>query len=118
FNISNSLLDEIDVDNEGRIIENCLIRYFDPKLQDDDKESKRSDLNKMFMDLVENKKIKKIYVNFQYERNNEYFCFYSKVVPPKFHHFFVLDFSDGKINIDRDQDMMTQMALCMGYYNY
>ena len=42
----------------------------------------------------------------------------SKVVPPKFHHFFVLDFSDGKINIDRDQDMMTQMALCMGYYNY
>ncbi|EOK9079478.1 hypothetical protein ACIU2E_RS25525, partial [Escherichia coli] len=59
FNISNSLLDEIDVDNEGRIIESCLIRYFDPKLQDDDKESKRSDLNKMFMDLVENKKLKK-----------------------------------------------------------
>lgn len=118
FNISNSQLDEIEVDNEGRIIENCFIRYFDPKLQDDDKESKRLDLNKMFMDLVKNKKIKKISVNLQYEMNNEYFCFYSKVVPPQTDHFFVLDFADDKVNIDRDQDMTTQMALYMGDCNY
>lgn len=118
FNISNSQLDEIEVDNEGGVIENCFIRYFDPKLPDDDKESKRSDLNKMFMDLVKIKKLKKIYINLHYEMNNENFCFYSKVVPSKTDHFFVLNFSDGKVNIDRGQDMTTQMALCMGDYNY
>ncbi|EPB6467310.1 hypothetical protein ACQUW4_001933 [Cronobacter dublinensis] len=115
FNVSNSQLDEVDIDNEGRIIENCFIRYFDPKIQDDDKDSKRPDLNRMFLDLVRNKMIKKISVNLQYEMKNEYFCFYSKVVPPQSHHFFVLDFTNDKVNIYRDKDMMTQMALSMGY---
>jgi len=118
FNISNSQLDEVEVDNEGRIIENCFIRYFDPRLQDDDKDSKRSDLNKMFLDLVKNKMIKKISVNFQYEMKNEYFCFYSKAVPPQTNHFFVLDFANDKVNLDRSQDMMTQMALSMGGNDY
>lgn len=50
--------------------------------------------------------------------NNAYFCFYSKVVSPQADHFFVLDFADDKINIDRDQDMTSQMALYMEDYNY
>lgn len=87
-------------------------------VSNDDKDSKRSDLNKMFLDLVKNKMIKKISVNFQYEMKNEYFCFYSKAVPPQTNHFFVLDFANDKVNLDRSQDMMTQMALSMGGNDY
>ncbi|NIC26384.1 hypothetical protein [Serratia plymuthica] len=117
FNISNSQIDEVEVDKEGRIIENCFIRYFDAELQDDDKESKRPDLNNMFIDLVNHKKIKEIAVNLQYENNNEYFCFYSKSALQKNDHFFVIDFVDGKINLDRNKERTTHMEKILGNHS-
>lgn len=113
FNISNSLMDEMEVDKEGKIIENCFIRYFDTKIQDDDKESKRSDLNGMFTDFVENKNIKSIAVNLQYENYNEYYCFYSGTVAPKNNHFFVIDFIDRRINLDRSKELNEHLKLMM-----
>ncbi|MBC3227477.1 hypothetical protein [Serratia fonticola] len=118
FNISNSLMNEIEVDKEGRVIENCFIRYFDTKIQDDDKESKRSDLNNMFTDLVKKKRIKSIAVNLQYESSNEYFCFYSRSVVPQNDHFFVIDFVDEKINLDRNKDLAVHMQLIMDNSSY
>ncbi|HIE6128574.1 TPA: hypothetical protein ACXN4M_001045 [Proteus mirabilis] len=113
FNISNSLMDEVEVDKEGRIIENCFIRYFDTKIQDDDKESKRPDLNNMFIDIVKNKKIKSIAVNLQYENANEYYRFYSRNVEPKNNHFFVIDFVEDKILLNRGKNMAEHMQLMM-----
>ncbi|EBQ9598980.1 hypothetical protein E0601_02905 [Salmonella enterica subsp. enterica serovar Carmel] len=117
FSISNSQIDEVEVDKEGRIIENCFIRYFDTELQNDDKESKRPDLNNMFIDLVNHKKIKTIAVSLQYENNNEYFCFYSNSVQPQNDHFFVIDFVDGKVNIDRNKNLDAHMELVMGNHS-
>ncbi|HBW1533373.1 TPA: hypothetical protein N3428_005160, partial [Klebsiella quasipneumoniae] len=109
-----SQIDEVEVDKEGRIIENCFIRYFDTELQNDDKESKRPDLNKMFTELVNHKRVKAIAVDFQCENNNEYFSFYSNTVQPKNEHFFVIDFVDGKINIDRNKNIATHLEWVMG----
>ncbi|HFN0789204.1 TPA: hypothetical protein ACHB2C_003330 [Klebsiella variicola subsp. variicola] len=114
FGIANSQIDEVEVDKEGRIIENCFIRYFDTELQNDDKESKRPDLNKMFTELVNHKRIKTIAVDFRYKNNNEYFSFYSNTVQSKNEHFFVIDFVDGKINIDRNKNIATHMEWVMG----
>lgn len=121
FNISNSQLDEVQVDKEGRVIENCFIRYFDSKLQDDDKGSKRTSLNNMFTDFVNHKKIKEIAVNLQYENNNEYFCFYSKNVSPRNEHFFVIDFTNGSINMNREvnrTDHMEKIIVANAKKNY
>lgn len=68
----------------------------------------------MFIDLVKNKKIA---VNLQYENPNEYFCFYSNSVCPQNDNFFVIDFVDGKIYLDRNKELDTHMKLIMDNYS-
>ena len=68
----------------------------------------------MFTELVNHKRIKTIAVDFRYKNNNEYFSFYSNTVQSKSEHFFVIDFVDGKINIDRNKNIATHMEWVMG----
>lgn len=68
----------------------------------------------MFTELVNHKRIKTIAVDFRYENNNEYFSFYSNTVQLKNEHFFVIDFVDGKINMDRNKNIATHMEWVMG----
>lgn len=101
FTIANAVIDEIEIDKEGRIIEKCFIKYFNTEIQKLNLEKEKQELSRNLGDMLEKHKIKDISIDLQYKKPNEYFTYYSKSVECSGSHFFHVKREEGDVYIDR-----------------
>lgn len=102
YTFANSMIDEVNVEDEGRIIEKLLILYFTPPSQRGNLKNEVGELKSKLLTLTTKYKINKI--NFSYEleeRGGKMFCFGSSDIKSSFTHQFKCELSGGKILLSK-----------------
>ncbi|WP_186234853.1 hypothetical protein [Burkholderia gladioli] len=99
FVVANSMIDEIGVKEEGKIIENVIIKYFRAKSQEENKEAEEGELRNTLLLLAHKHKIKSISVLLEMEDPTEHFRFFSRSVPSSDRHKFVCRIQDGTVEL-------------------
>ncbi|PJG84345.1 hypothetical protein [Conservatibacter flavescens] len=98
----NGLINEINADKEGKIIEKCFISYFDSNLQDNNKKSEEGSLkNNLFM-LKSEFNISKIDVYYNQINETDYTLFSSNSVRAMNEHYFSVSLIDDNVVIKRN----------------
>jgi len=97
--VANSMIDEIGVKEEGKIIENIIIKYFGAKSQEENKETEEGELRNTLLLLAHKHKIKSISVLLEMEDPTEHFRFFSRSVPPSDRHKFVCRIQDNTVEL-------------------
>lgn len=93
---ANSMSDEIPADDEGAVIENALIHYFDTRAQQTDKKNSLPK-SKNLLDLTLGaKKIKSVSIHMELENPSEYDALGSRCITPNTSHSFSWELLDGK----------------------
>ena len=102
----NSMSDEINLDDEGLIIEKCLILYFNSQNQIKNRKAEKTELENYLINISNNKKIKSIQFHYEFEKYNEYWKLYSSRITASMKHLFsieinndLLDFKLGSVMI-------------------
>ncbi|MDO6543873.1 hypothetical protein [Photobacterium sanguinicancri] len=90
FNVANAMINEVDAELEGQILEKCFIFYFDSKHQTRNKEKERRELENNLFKLALDNKIKAIHIGYEFEYPNEYGVFSSSKIPPDIGHIFTV----------------------------
>jgi len=93
FIIANSMINEIDAEAEGKIIEKILITYFDTPLQDDNRIAEEGELKNSLAKFLNKNRIASIHFQIEMDEPNEYFRFFSKTMQPTDRHNFVCTLS-------------------------
>lgn len=88
FHVSNAMIDEIQVDKEGQILEKCLILYFGSDNQTKNRENEKRELQNSLIQLAKENKITSITMHYEMESPSEYFRFCSSSITPKDCHIF------------------------------
>ncbi|WP_152969043.1 hypothetical protein [Amantichitinum ursilacus] len=88
FCFANSMLDEINVDEEGRIIEKALIKYFSTETQELNKKNEESELENSLERLGMKNNIGSVCVHIEMEEPHELYRFFSRSVKPSDRHIF------------------------------
>lgn len=88
FCVANSMIDEVKVDLEGRIIEKALIHYFNTELQEVNKQSEETELINSLGVLANVNKINSITIHIEMDEQNEQYRFFSRSVNPAYKHIF------------------------------
>jgi hypothetical protein len=101
FTIPNSMIDEIPTEEEGLIIENSLIAYFDCTSQQLNRKKERATFSNQLASLSKEHKIQSISVHLEMEYPNEYFAFGSDAVPPALSHSFLYRHANGEAEVER-----------------
>lgn len=99
FVVANSMIDEVRVDEEGRIIEKVLIKYFSTEIQELNKSSEGGELENTLAQLGSKNKIGSISFNIEVERQSEMFRFYSRAVAASDRHTFTCKMGDNGAEI-------------------
>ncbi len=99
FVIPNSMTDEVKVDQEGLILEKCLILYFDALNQNRNREKEKSELENHLIELANEFKIKRVIFDLEMEQPTEYFRFGSSAVETKDRHWFTCEMSESGVEI-------------------
>lgn len=75
FTIANSMVNEIDVELEGKILEKCFIFYFDSKNQARNKVKEHKELETNLINISNKNKINAIHVNYEFNKkmSTQYF---------------------------------------------
>ncbi|MBK5071773.1 hypothetical protein I2492_01915 [Budviciaceae bacterium CWB-B4] len=113
FCISNSLMNEIDLDKEGKIIEKCFINYFNSVIQNNE----ITGLTKNLRNFANKYNMRSIAINLEYESPNEYYSYYSRCITPRFHHFFVFKLDGKNLFLDKKIDKDTYLKSSPLYIN-
>lgn len=101
FLIANSMLDEIEAEVEGKILEKALIAYFNTPLQDDNRVVEDGELKNGLQRFLNENRIASIRFQLEMEEPNEYFRFFSKAVPPADCHCFICALNQaGEVSIE------------------
>jgi hypothetical protein len=100
FNIANSMIDEINADKEGSILEKCFIFYFDSKNQYRNKKSEKSDIENRLKELIKNNNINDIQINYEVDDDSEYYHFFSSKIESNVHHRFTCKLKNETLNIE------------------
>jgi hypothetical protein len=100
FLVANSMIDEIPTDEEGAVVENALIAYFDCASQHVNRARERSVLGNRLVSLTEEHKIQSVSLHLEMESPNEYFAFGSEAVPAALSHTFLCHYANGKIEME------------------
>ncbi|MGB0835446.1 MAG: hypothetical protein ACPGR2_13080 [Psychrobium sp.] len=96
---TNSVIDEIDADVEGEVLEKCLITYFDTEIQENNKLSEKGRLKNVLGKMFEDNNISSILFYYDIEPETEYWKFYSDNVSPKIDHYFKVEYINKEISI-------------------
>jgi len=88
FIIANSMIDEIKVDEEGRIIEKALIKYFGAETQEINKEKEQAELENSLERLAAKNNINSVAIHIEMDKPSELYRFCSRSVEPSDKHFF------------------------------
>lgn len=90
FFTTNSMTDEIKVEQEGNIIEKALILYFDSKTQYNNKDKEKAELENSLNELYNKHNINTLQMHYEFGRKNEYWKFYSSNINSTQKHIFTL----------------------------
>ncbi len=99
FCIANSMIDEIKVDEEGRIIEKALIKYFNSEIQEINRENENAELGNSLERLAAKNNIKSVTIHIEMEEPSETHRFFSRTVNPSDKHVFTCRIEDGGVEI-------------------
>lgn len=109
INIANAMIDEIDVELEGLILEKCFIFYFDSKNQTRNKDKERKELENYLVKLDTDYNIRAIHVRYEFEIPNEYGVFSSSKIPANIGHIFTVTKDLDGINIKQGSTVFDQL---------
>ncbi|MGF7188232.1 hypothetical protein JOE11_001259 [Robbsia andropogonis] len=101
FAMANSMIDQVGPDDEGKIIEKCLIKYFGAESQGVNKRNEEAELKNNLRDLVAKYKINTVMVHMEMEEPSEVYRFSSKQVPPADIHRFVVKLAGNAVELSR-----------------
>lgn len=101
FATSNAMTNEVDVDEEGEIIEKSFIFYFNSENQKRNKNREYQELNNKLLNLLFRNKIQSIYYNYEFEQKSDYAKFSSSEVKADSCHKFKVEVIDNKVKILR-----------------
>lgn len=101
FVLANSLIDEVQTDLEGAIIEGALINYFDCPCQEINRTKDRSSFMTRLQSLGRDSKIRSVGIHLEVEPPSEYFVFRSESVAAARSHTFVYELVDGELRLRR-----------------
>lgn len=101
FCLANSMIDEVKVDEEGRIIEKALIRYFQTESQEVNRQSEEKELENSLIKLAAKHKIKSLSVHIEMDTPNEYYRFFSRSIDPSDKHIFTCQLSGNSVEIEK-----------------
>jgi hypothetical protein len=99
FFSANSMTDEINVDQEGFILEKSLIFYFDAKNQNKDKERERSEIVNNLKKIRDQHDINCVQIYYEVDSESEYYRFFSSKIPPDSRHLFTVKLDDDKLSV-------------------
>ncbi|HJV72726.1 MAG TPA: hypothetical protein VJ654_00765 [Noviherbaspirillum sp.] len=97
FHVSNAMIDEIQVEKEGKILEKCLILYFGAANQMRNRENEERELQNNLIQLANENKITAITMHYEMEEPSEYFRFNSSSISPKDRHLFTCTIKDDNL---------------------
>jgi len=96
------MTDEIGVELEGKILEKCLIFYFNAVSQSRNKDKELSELKNRLAGIARENRIRSISFYYEIEDSNDYGLFSSSVVSAKHSHRFTVRIADDDVEINRD----------------
>jgi hypothetical protein len=99
FIVANSMIDEVRVDEEGRIIEKVLIKYFSTEIQVLNKSNEEGELENTLAQLASKNKIGSISFDIQVDHPCEMYRFYSRAVAAADQHTFTCRIGDNGAEI-------------------
>jgi D-tyrosyl-tRNA(Tyr) deacylase len=96
------MMDEVKIDEEGRVIEKVLIKYFQTKPQEVNKQSEEGELENSLTTLATKHKITSLNVLIEIDPPNEYFKFFSRAVEPSDKQSFTCRISGNLLEVVKD----------------
>ena len=105
FIIANSMIDEIKVDEEGRIIEKALIKYFGAETQEINKEKEQAELENSLERLAAKNNINSVAIHIEMDKPSELYRFCSRSVEPSDKHFFTCRIGNNGVEIIKGSNL-------------
>jgi hypothetical protein len=117
FNVNapNSSLNEVPVDQEGRIVESVFINYFQPSAQSEQLAEEKQTLASQLRQLALKNKIQKISAHFEVEPTGDYYNFGSESIAFAKSHTLCVELSEGKLVM---QNFSNEIELASVMYDY
>jgi hypothetical protein len=112
FIVPNSMIDEIQVDLEGQILEKCLILYFDSDNQTKNKDKESGELKQKLIKISKENYINSIHFCYELERQNEYWLFSSSKVQAQHKHIFTVSLVNGTPEIKSGSTFFLKLFRC------
>jgi hypothetical protein len=108
FVMPNAMTDEIGAELEGKLIEKCLIFYFDALSQNRNKDKELSELKNNLSKISRENNIKSIHFCYEFDEYNEYGVFSSSRVEPNIRHVFTVRKSGENVEINDGSEIFEQ----------
>lgn len=107
FCVANSMVDEINVDEEGRIIEKALIKYFGAETQELNKKNEESELENTLERLAARNRINSVALHIEMDEPSEMHRFFSRSVKPADKHVFTCRVGDNGVEIVEGSNLVS-----------
>lgn len=109
FCVANSMVNEIKVDEEGRIIEKALIKYFSTEAQEINKENEEAELENSLERLAAKNIINSVVIHIEMDEPSELHRFFSRSVKPSDKHLFTCRIGNGGVEIVEGSNLAVPM---------
>ena len=109
YYVANSMIDEIKIDEEGRIIEKALIKYFSAEPQETNRQNEEAELENSLDRLATKNKIKSIAIHIEMEEPNDLYRFFSRSVGPSDKHIFTCRIGANGVEITEGSNLAVPM---------
>lgn len=109
FCVANSIVDEIKVDEEGRIIEKALIKYFSTEAQEINKENEEAELENSLERLAAKNNINSVAIHIEMDEPSELHRFFSRSVKPSDKHVFTCRIGNDGVEIVEGSNLAVPM---------
>lgn len=100
FLVANSMIDELDVQREGELIERAFIAYFDSRFQPESGASERAKLKSLLDRIKSERNIEEVVVDFEVEEPSPYYRFCSQARAAADRHVFRCSVNNNRLSID------------------
>lgn len=111
YSIANSMIDEVKVEKEGRIIEKAFRFYFDSNTQIRHRPTERRELINDLKNISNECRIKCLHILFAVEGESEYYKFNSSLISPKHEHCFTVELAQNDISINHMDCSVEEFAI-------
>lgn len=109
FCVANSMIDEIKVDEEGRIIEKALIKYFSTEAQEINKQNEEAELENSLERLAAKNNINSVAIHIEMDEPSELHRFFSRSVKPSDKHVFTCRIGNDGVEIVEGSNLAVNM---------